>query len=65
VLWSYAKSFEKIKYNYENKKIIFIRDDPNAIVSKLEQSKLLTLTKVKLDSGNSKCYNLAHEMQTR
>jgi len=25
-------------------------------------SALLTLTKVKLDSGNSKCYNLAHEM---
>jgi len=23
---------------------------------------ILTLTKVKLDSGNSKCYNLAHEM---
>ena len=40
MLWSYAKSFEKIKYNYENKKIIFIRDDPNAIVSKLEQPEI-------------------------
>lgn len=40
MLWAHAKTFKEIEENYENKGFIFIREDPDKIVSSLDNPEI-------------------------